>query len=102
MAEALHEDAHWLSEEEDDDALFDDVRSDVGSSVSSSWSVWEDQRWRGGRPVLTRFFYAWKYRCQLLDSRDLDRHAREQRRQVRNLGRNLGKFDGSFPIFWHI
>ena len=29
VAEALHEDAHWLSEEEDDDALFDDVRSDV-------------------------------------------------------------------------
>ena len=29
VAEALHEDAHWLSEEEGDDALFDDVRSDV-------------------------------------------------------------------------
>ena len=29
VAEALHEDAHWLSEEEEDDALFDDVRSDV-------------------------------------------------------------------------
>ena len=69
-------------------AIFSDLISlfvctQVGSSVSSSWSVWEDQWWRGGRPVLTRFFYAWKYRCQLLDSRDLDRHAREQRRQVR-------------------
>ena len=22
--------------------------------------------------------------------------------EVRNFGGNLGKFDGSFPIFWHI